>query len=107
MWDFGSVWYKKLQKTMKKSFVLSQNFKPVGYRKSLITIKKAFPRVFPLDMLTFVLRQLRTSLGLHSVEAGSLFWFKFLANGVNPISSNFLMKCYTTLLSGIFNHTKL
>ena len=54
MWDFGSVWYKKLQKTMKKSFVLSQNFKPVGYRKSLITIKKAFPRVFPLDMLTFV-----------------------------------------------------
>ena len=43
---------------MKKSFVLSQNFKPVGYRKGLITIKKAFPRAFPLDRLTFVLRQI-------------------------------------------------
>lgn len=43
---------------MKKNFVLSQNFKPVGCRKSLITLKKAFPRVFHLDMLTFVLRQL-------------------------------------------------
>ena len=43
---------------MKKSLVLSQNFKPVGYRKGLITIKKAFPRAFPLDRLTFVLRQI-------------------------------------------------
>jgi len=43
---------------MKKSLVLGQNFKPVGYRKGLITIKKAFPRAFPLDRLTFVLRQI-------------------------------------------------